>query len=115
LNILEDDQRLRKLVLDNTADASVLYFKVIQFLNLFSDTVRDAPISLEKLSKHWNHYRNWWPQEFEDSYPHMKETQQIIDSNWDTVKKKQQEASARILEKLQRTTNEVKSLQNGVS
>lgn len=110
-NILEDDQRLRKLVFDNTADASVLYFKVIQFLNLFSDIVRDAPISLENLSKNWSLSHNWW---FQESYPHMEETLQIIESNWDTVKKRQQEASARILEKLQRTTNEVKSLQNGL-
>ncbi|KAF7533832.1 hypothetical protein G7054_g6726 [Neopestalotiopsis clavispora] len=112
LDILEDNQRLRKLVLDNTADASVLYFKLLQLLNFFSDTVRDAPRDLEWLAQTWfDSPRNYW---FQESYPHMKETLQIIDSNWDIVREHQKEASSRILEKLQRMTNEVKSLQNGL-
>ena len=52
---------------------------------------------------------------FKGSYPHTQDTKKILEHNWSIVKKRQQDASSRILAMLERTSNEVKSLQNGVS
>ncbi|KAJ2985894.1 hypothetical protein NUW58_g5289 [Xylaria curta] len=71
LDILENDTHLRDLVLGNSNDDSVLYFKVLQFLNNFSDIVRAAPSNLDTL---WSNVReqgvvdDW----FLDSYPHAE-------------------------------------------
>ncbi|KAI0479925.1 hypothetical protein F4859DRAFT_453943 [Xylaria cf. heliscus] len=113
LDVLDDDKHLRNVVLGNSADASVLYFKVLQILNNFSDIVRAAPSYLDRLS---NNVRNsgridYW---FEESYPHTENTQNILKHNWKMVKERQRDASNRILSKLERTTNEVKSLQSGL-
>ncbi|KAH8807619.1 hypothetical protein F5884DRAFT_880853 [Xylogone sp. PMI_703] len=51
---------------------------------------------------------------FEDTYPNMKETKRIVDYNWETVRKHQKESAERILTKLERTRNEVKSLMDGL-
>lgn len=111
--MLEDVRHLRKLVLDNRADASVLHFKVLQILNFFSDTVRDTTKYLDELSR--NAGKPQYLVSSAYSSPFHQETEEILKHNWDIVLERQQEASSRILDKLARTTNEVKRLQNGVS
>ncbi|KAI0861623.1 hypothetical protein F4860DRAFT_513772 [Xylaria cubensis] len=110
-NVLEDDMILRKLVLENSTDASVLYFKVLQILNNFSDVVRAAPSRLDMLS---NVVRLKMDSQFAESYPYTENTKHIVKHNWDVVRERQRDASSRILAKLERTTNEVKSLQSGL-
>ncbi|KAI0455029.1 hypothetical protein F5B21DRAFT_473482 [Xylaria acuta] len=113
LNVLDDGERLRNLVLGNRADASVLYFKVLQILNNFSDMVRAAPSYLDTLSNNVrssSHFNLW----FEKSYPYTEITRNILQHNWKIVRERQCDASNRILAKLERTTNEVKSLQSGL-
>ncbi|KAI1749812.1 hypothetical protein F4782DRAFT_549407 [Xylaria castorea] len=113
LNVLENDKNLRKLVLENSTNASVLYFKVLQILNNFSDMVRAAPAYLDTLS---NDARDQVivEEKFNESYPYTENTQAIIQHNWKIVSERQRDASSRILAKLERTTNEVKSLQSGL-
>ncbi|KAI0107887.1 hypothetical protein GGR51DRAFT_559222 [Nemania sp. FL0031] len=112
-DVLDDDDRLRNLVLGNRSDAAVLYFKVIQILNNFSDTVRAAPSYLDTLSHNVRnlHSFDYW---FEESYPHTGAVRHILEHNWKIVRDRQRDASDRILAKLERTSNEVKSLQSGV-
>ncbi|KAI0546026.1 hypothetical protein F4679DRAFT_441134 [Xylaria curta] len=113
LNVLENDQNLRNLVLENSTNASVLYFKVLQILNNFSDMVRAAPSYLNTLS---SGTRNQViiDERFKASYPYIEETKTIVQHNWEIVRDRQRDASSRILAKLERTTNEVKSLQSGL-
>ncbi|KAI0185190.1 hypothetical protein EV127DRAFT_412459 [Xylaria flabelliformis] len=111
-NVLENDKELRRVVLENSTDASVSYFKVLQILNTFSDMVRAAPSYLDALSTSVRHSSgvDYW---FTESYPHTENTQHILQHNWKIVRERQNDASSRILAKLERTTNEVKSLQSG--
>ncbi|KAI1155857.1 hypothetical protein F4825DRAFT_447099 [Nemania diffusa] len=113
LNVLENVERLRNLVLGNGADASVLYFKVLQILNNFSDMVCAARAHLHSLSH--NIYMQI-PTDFwlEKSYPHTEATRNVLEHNWKIVNERQRDASNRIIAKLERTSNEVKSLQSGL-
>lgn len=106
---------MRRLVLDNKDDAAVLYFKALQWLNYFSDDVRSAQTPLDELASYIREslFGNEW---FSYEYNADKEdTKAILDHNWKMVKERQRDASAKILQMLERTTNEVKSLQSGVS
>ncbi|KAI0817959.1 hypothetical protein GGR55DRAFT_49829 [Xylaria sp. FL0064] len=113
LNVLENDDHLRNLVLGNNNDNSVLYFKVLQLLNGFSDMARAAPSYLDTLRRNVPSQENseFW---FLESYPHTEKTRIIIKHNWEIVAKRQRDASDRILKKLERTSNEVKALQSGL-
>ncbi|KAI1738053.1 hypothetical protein F4680DRAFT_426907 [Xylaria scruposa] len=113
LNVLENDQDLRNLVLDNRTNASVLYFKVLQILNNFSDMVRAAPSYLDTLSNGTS-TQVVIDHRFKESYPYVENTKTIVQYNWKMVSERQRDASSRILAKLERTTNEVKSLQSGL-
>ncbi|KAI0428866.1 hypothetical protein F5Y09DRAFT_275860 [Xylaria sp. FL1042] len=75
--------------------------------------LRAAPSYLDTLQRNAHSENNsqfgiW------QSYPHKEKTQIIIKHNWAIVAKRQRDALDRILEKLERTSNEVKSLQSGV-
>ncbi|KAI1111695.1 hypothetical protein F5Y14DRAFT_304098 [Nemania sp. NC0429] len=109
LDVLEDNDRLRNLVLGNSADASVLYFKVLQILNNFSDMVGAASSSLETTSNEAGARLA-----FKDPVPAAGGTKIILEHNWGVVRQRQRDASDRILAKLARTSNEVKSLQSGL-
>ncbi|KAI1277159.1 hypothetical protein F5Y07DRAFT_398742 [Xylaria sp. FL0933] len=113
LNVLENDKHIRNLVLGNNSDDSVLYFKVLQLLSNFSDMVRAAPSYLDAL---WPRGCDRVPIDywFSESYPHTEKTRQIINHNWEVVSQRQRDASNRIIQKLERTSNEVKSLQSGL-
>ncbi|TGJ80287.1 hypothetical protein E0Z10_g8469 [Xylaria hypoxylon] len=113
LNVLDNEKHLRNLVLGNSADASVLYFKVLQFLNNFSDMVRAASSYWDTLSIKVPY--GWALHDpFSHSYLYVEDTQNIVAHNWGIVRQRQRDASNRILEKLERTSNEVKSLQSGL-
>ncbi|KAH7308515.1 hypothetical protein B0I35DRAFT_442107 [Stachybotrys elegans] len=118
LETLDDDSRLRRLVLENDDDAAVLYFKVLQSLNFFSDTIRSAESYIDDVSAASSHElfrHDWSNDETAQAKENTKEdTKRVLDYNWAIVKKRQHEASSRILQKLERTTNEVKSLQSGL-
>jgi len=106
---------MRRLVLNNDDDAAVLYFKALQWLNYFSDAVRSAQTPLGELALHSRETlfgNEWLGYEYNAD---KEDTKAILDHNWKMVKQRQRDASTRILQMLERTTNEVKSLQSGVS
>jgi hypothetical protein len=115
LKYLDDEAHLRRLVLENEDDAAVLYFKALQCLNFFSDIVRSAEGRLDAFVSHSREMlfgRDW----LSYGYNADKEnTKTILDHNWKMVSQRQRDASTRVLQMLERTTNEIKSLQSGVS
>jgi hypothetical protein len=115
LETLDDQDRLRRLVLDNDDAAAVLYFKALQCLNFFSDTVRSAQVCLDELASYSLQIlfgKEWLSYEYNKD---KEDTKVILDHNWKMVSQRQRDASTRILQMLERTTSEVKSLQSGVS
>lgn len=92
----------------------MLYFKVLKILGLLTDSVRDSVRRLDNISgKIWHELdTDAW---FERTYVYAKESQQIVEYNWEVVKKQKNESAERILSKLDRSTNEVKSVMSGVS
>lgn len=112
--MLNDYKRLKSLVLDAKTDKSVLYFKVLQILSIFSDSVRETQTSLEKLVR----VAQSPPRGvtlFPTSFPHMSDTRKVLKYNWDIVQTRQREAAEQILARLARTTDGVKSLRDGAS
>ncbi|KAI1127128.1 hypothetical protein F5Y10DRAFT_200665 [Nemania abortiva] len=110
-DVLKNDENLKNLVLENSTDASVLYFKVLQILNNFSDMVRAAPTYLDTLS----HAHSLFPDEwFGKSYPHIETTQAVLGHNWNRVRDRQRDATNRTLAKLEQTANEVKGFQDTI-
>jgi hypothetical protein len=113
--MLEDFELLKKIVIDTKSDDSVSYFKVLQVLGLLYDSVRAAAGYLDTLIQHVRNperdHIDYW---FEKSHPNSKDTQRILHCNWETVKRRQRDASATILARLERTIGEVKSLREGV-
>lgn len=114
VDVLKNNNRLNKLVLQTKSDISVLYFKVLHTLGLLIDSVRAAPQSLDSLAVHFQMmfvtqdilgYRQL----------HAQETERLIAYNWNIVVKRQNDAAEKVLAKLERTRSEVKSLQDGVS
>ncbi|KAI9168065.1 hypothetical protein HJFPF1_04209 [Paramyrothecium foliicola] len=113
LHTLRDVRRLKTIILDSKADKSVLYFQVLQILRLFSDSIRTALRNVEALSQNVRKpaSKDYW---FEETYPHTKDTHRILEHNWGIVKRRQKEASDKLLTRLERTINEVKSLRDGL-
>lgn len=121
---MRDNKRLRSLVLDTNPHSPVSYFKVLRTLGIFSDSVRATYGYLETLSQTaqkpwvsdiWLESSPWrsdiW---LESSYPHTNETRRILAHNWNSVLRHQEEASNIVLKRLERTTNEVQGLMDGV-
>ncbi|KAF4996973.1 hypothetical protein FGRMN_4191 [Fusarium graminum] len=114
LSILNDKDRLKKLVLDSDDDAAVLYFQILQYLNFFSDSVRFTENSLCDLITESNAalFGSDW---LHDKPNKTKEdTKKVLDHKWEIVKDLQHETSSKVPKRLERTTNPVKSLQSGV-
>lgn len=111
---MRDEKRLKSLVLDIDPHSPVSYFKVLRTLGIFSDSVRAALPYLETLAEEAQHPRpvDMW---FESTYPHTEDTRRILAHNWASVLRHQQEASDLVLKRLERTTNEVQGLMDGVS
>ncbi|KAG8667835.1 hypothetical protein FPOAC2_13037 [Fusarium poae] len=112
-DVLEDFERLKALMMSNLSDSSVSYFKVLKILGIFATSVKSAPAYLEELIP-W--VRNPFVEDvwFEKTYPHTASSKAILKFNWDIVKTRQKEAADKILKRLERTTNEVQGLMDGV-
>jgi hypothetical protein len=100
-------------MMSNLSDSSVSYFKVLKILGIFATSVKSAPAYLEELIP-W--VRNPFVEDvwFEKTYPHTASSKAILKFNWDIVKTRQKEAADKILKRLERTTNEVQGLMDGV-
>ncbi|OTA03271.1 hypothetical protein A9Z42_0037190 [Trichoderma parareesei] len=113
LDVLNDDKRLRELVLDTNPTDLVLYFKVLQMLGRIDDIIQADTARLESLSVNVRNpviADHWW----QKSYKHNEDTQRILEYNWDLVRKRQQRATDRLCGMIKQTKEEVKGLMDGV-
>jgi hypothetical protein len=107
---LGNDRLLEQLVLDTESDTSVKYFKVLRILGTFSDYIRASQTDMEDLSAK---LRAGFFVSRDDV--RLEQVQPIIDYNCDIMVRHHREASAAVLGRLERTTNEVQGLMDGVS
>ncbi|PHH77915.1 hypothetical protein CDD80_7597 [Ophiocordyceps camponoti-rufipedis] len=112
-DVLDSKQDVERLVLDPKSDSAVKLFKALQVLRKFSHSVQEAPAYLKELSDCTQNSPGLeiWPN---DSKPNERSARKILQHNWDVVNKRQQEAADRVLRKIERTTDEVKSLRDGL-
>lgn len=91
-----------------------MYFKTVQLLRAFANSVRDTSESLDLLARDARDIRQSKVRYHRD-YPHMSATTAILHRNWNIVLRKQTTASKRILVRLERLMEEVNGLRDGVS
>ncbi|PTB64876.1 hypothetical protein BBK36DRAFT_1170546 [Trichoderma citrinoviride] len=113
LDVLNDDRRLRELVLDTNPTDLVLYFKVLQMLGRIDDIIQADTARLESLSLNVRNpviSDHWW----QKTYKHNEDTQRILEYNWDLVRKRQQRATDRLCSMIKQTKEEVKGLMDSL-
>lgn len=112
---LDQEHKVRELLLETKSETSLLYFKVIKLLGLFLDSVRAAPKYLDSLClnvpRRISSLDVWGEKELLSS----TESRRILSKNWDIVREKQQESTDKLVVKLNQTKEEVQSLLDGVS
>jgi Mg2+ and Co2+ transporter CorA len=110
---LEDDEFLQTLVLDSDTQRSVLYFKVLQVLRIFSDSLLSSSNCLDVLIDNcWGSSKQ--SDRLKMSHLVSSETAAVLRRNWDVVKTRHSAATKHLLARIARTTEEVKSLRDGV-
>ncbi|KAL7913955.1 hypothetical protein GGI35DRAFT_230881 [Trichoderma velutinum] len=91
----------------------VLYFKVLQMLGRFNDVILADTARLKSLSTNvWKlHSSDYW---WQDSYRHNEDTRKILEYNWETVRKRQQQAADNLTTRIKQTKDEVRGLIDGL-
>jgi hypothetical protein len=98
-----DDHKLRR---------SESYFMVIQLLRVFRDWVNTAHPGLRELSDEWENCIKAQDYTRSDDY---QNAQNIIVKNWETLLSYSQDLTDQLLSHIDRTTEEVISLRDGVN
>ncbi|KAK5998073.1 hypothetical protein PT974_00445 [Cladobotryum mycophilum] len=114
LRDLGHDEFRKRLMFDtNELERSELYFTVLQILRIFSESIRAAPDYLTTLSTHVRSpvLNDCW---FEKDSPRTPDVHRVLNYNWQIVLSKQESAAKRLLERIERKTDEVKSLRDGL-
>lgn len=103
-------------MLKTRSDASVLYFKVLQILRVFTDTVEEFKDDLQELQHRCGDPSGTlWTDGFQHTYGHMDDVRKVLDHNWKVVLRRQNTASEGILKRLEKSKQEVLALRDGVS
>ncbi|KAH7028767.1 cora-like Mg2+ transporter protein-domain-containing protein [Microdochium trichocladiopsis] len=106
--------QLRRLVLKTKSDASVLYFKVLQLLGIFSDAVSEVEGALEALERACRNPEVFLGNAFHKTYPHTTATMRVLDQNWSVAKALHKDLAGRVQERLDRSKHEVLGLRDGL-
>ncbi|KXJ85611.1 hypothetical protein Micbo1qcDRAFT_237410 [Microdochium bolleyi] len=114
LDVLENSEQLSKLVLKTKSDASVLYFKVLQLLGVFADSVQEARAALEALPRATHNPEVFLGSGFYQTYQHTADTLTLLDHNWEIVQGMHKNAAEGILRRLDRSKNEILGLRDGL-
>ncbi|KAH8897647.1 hypothetical protein GQ53DRAFT_817930 [Thozetella sp. PMI_491] len=102
-----DDQEREKLMCDNShLDRSHLYFETLQILRVMTEWVHG---SLEDLLE----TKHWW-ESARIFRPNQELDEVSIRSNWDVLVTRQRELARQILERVDRKTEDVKTLRDGL-
>lgn len=93
---------------------SKLYFTIIQLLRIASDWIRESMEDLKSLSEHTNHLAKL--QSFRDSRSSLvtASSGKILEQNWKKVIAYQRSIGKPLLDRIERKTEGVKSLRDGV-
>jgi len=109
-----DEEQRKELMFDDSFKRSASYFTVLQMLRIFSDTIHESTTDLEAMKV------EWLKGDFPGSPPRSessdfgKEVKRILSSNWDTVTSHQKRIARELIDRIERKTEEAKSLRDGV-
>lgn len=104
---------MEKIATTHGFKCSMLYLKVLQTVSTFCHAIQDAEISLEQLSRHMPtdlDVSNWYHEPGSD----LEGAQKVLEYNWAVVKKRKRDAAERLLLRLERLREEVKTMREGV-
>lgn len=93
----------------------MLYFKVLQLLGVFADSVQGVRDALEALPRAAHNPEVFLGSGFYKTYGHTEDTLKVLDHNWDVVRGIHRDAAEAIQRRLDRSKNEVLGLRDGVS
>lgn len=97
---------------DNSFERSASYFTVLQISRKFSDTIRGSLDDLRAMRKKWDDWK-FDSNKAGGAHP-FRESRPILTSNWDTVVSYHNMLVEQLLSRIEKKTEEVKSLRDGV-
>ncbi len=102
---------------DSSFDRSRVYFKTLEMLRIFGDTIRETGRDLQELDPnrllHGNFRRAGW--DVRDFLREEPLKDKALWRNWQTLSEFQVAAEQRLLRRIAEKTEEIKSLRDGVS
>jgi len=106
------------LMFDSSFERSHTYFTVLQLLRIFTESIEETAPFFSFMVTHWTDTwartktvkpKSEWHYRFDEA------TYKIIMHNWEIVRSTHKLAMERLLERIGKKTEEVKSLRDGVS
>ena len=107
-----DPKKTDDYMFDDSFEHSPYYFKVLQVLRKFGDTIHGSLDDLKAGRKVWDAWK-FDLHKSQGTHPFLN-SKELIASNWDTVVSYHQLLTKELLSRVEMKTEEVKSLRDGV-
>jgi hypothetical protein len=112
IDVVLDPEKLRNLIFDDSFEISENYFTILQILRIFAGYIQE---SMDHLRAMQSEFLSWHPTgSLSHSYRLSLAARRVLAQNWQTVVDLQSEIGKRLLARIDRKTEEVKSLRDGV-
>ncbi|KAI1376339.1 hypothetical protein F4677DRAFT_88922 [Hypoxylon crocopeplum] len=108
LDVIANEEWLNRLMFDSSFKLSRLYFTVLQLLRIMDEWVEQSVTDLKNL-------RDEWLQKKHNHTSHLSADElRSIEKNWDTAVSSMELRAKKLLYRINRKTEEVKSLRDGL-